>query len=167
KAHAERDRRSRRLQACDVAQNHDHRRQPSKLGAVFVVCQNARRRPATCTSFPRRHSFRWQACDRAHGDDPLLRKRRKRRLTHFQPERIIMTIVSQDEEKIFARRESKARSYCRSFPTVFTKAEGAKLTSADGRTYIDFLAGCSSLNYGHNDPDMKAALIEHIEADGL
>ena len=78
-----------------------------------------------------------------------------------------MTIVSQDEEKIFARRESKARSYCRSFPTVFTKAEGAKLTSADGRTYIDFLAGCSSLNYGHNDPDMKAALIDHIEADGV
>ena len=78
-----------------------------------------------------------------------------------------MTTASTDDEKIFARRESGARSYCRSFPTVFTKAQGATLTSADGQSYIDFLAGCSSLNYGHNDPDMKAALIEHIAADGL
>lgn len=68
---------------------------------------------------------------------------------------------------VYERRESSARSYCRSFPTVFTKASGAKLTGADGREYIDFLAGCSSLNYGHNDPDMKAALIEHITNDGV
>jgi len=69
--------------------------------------------------------------------------------------------------EIYARRESEARSYCRSFPTSFVKAQGSELTDATGRTYIDFLAGCSSLNYGHNDPDMKAALIEHITADGI
>jgi len=68
---------------------------------------------------------------------------------------------------IFNRRESEARSYCRSFDTVFTRARGSELTDAAGRSYIDFLAGCSSLNYGHNDPDMKAALIEHIAGDGL
>src|SRR6056297_3219796 len=68
---------------------------------------------------------------------------------------------------IYTRRESEARSYCRSFPTSFVKAQGSELTDATGRTYIDFLAGCSSLNYGHNDPDMKAALIEHITADGI
>ena len=33
--------------------------------------------------------------------------------------------------------------------------------------HIDFLAGCSSLNYGHNDPDMKAALVEHVAGDGI
>ncbi|HMB12613.1 MAG TPA: aminotransferase class III-fold pyridoxal phosphate-dependent enzyme, partial [Roseovarius sp.] len=68
---------------------------------------------------------------------------------------------------IYTRRESEARSYCRSFPTSFVKAQGSELTDASGRTYIDFLAGCSSLNYGHNDPDMKAALIEHLNADGI
>ncbi|WBU54099.1 diaminobutyrate--2-oxoglutarate transaminase [Paracoccus sp. SCSIO 75233] len=68
---------------------------------------------------------------------------------------------------IFERRESEARSYCRSFPTVFTRASGSVMTDADGRDYIDFLAGCSSLNYGHNDPDMKAALIEHVSQDGI
>ncbi len=68
---------------------------------------------------------------------------------------------------IYARRESEARSYCRSFPVSFVKAQGSELTDVDGKTYIDFLAGCSTLNYGHNDPDMKAALIEHITADGI
>lgn len=71
------------------------------------------------------------------------------------------------EFDIFTRRESEARSYCRSFETVFTKARGAEMTAADGTTYIDFLAGCSSLNYGHNDPDMKEALVDHITGDGI
>ncbi|MHA6326870.1 diaminobutyrate--2-oxoglutarate transaminase [Roseivivax sp. CAU 1753] len=74
------------------------------------------------------------------------------------------TTVSKD---IFERRESEARSYCRSFDTVFAKATGSEMTDTEGRTYIDFLAGCSSLNYGHNDPDMKAALVEHITNDGI
>ncbi|MBC7133741.1 MAG: diaminobutyrate--2-oxoglutarate transaminase [Roseovarius sp.] len=69
--------------------------------------------------------------------------------------------------EIFARRESEARSYCRSFPKSFVSARGSELTDAGGKTYIDFLAGCSSLNYGHNDPDMKSALIAHITADGI
>ena len=68
---------------------------------------------------------------------------------------------------IYTRRESEARSYCRSFPTSFTRASGSEMWDAGGNRYIDFLAGCSSLNYGHNDPDMKAALIAHIEADGV
>ncbi|SDG76256.1 diaminobutyrate--2-oxoglutarate transaminase [Roseospirillum parvum] len=76
------------------------------------------------------------------------------------------TVISAETD-IYARRESAARSYCRSFPASFTQAQGARLTDDQGNTYIDFLAGCASLNYGHNDPDLKAALIEHISADGL
>lgn len=68
---------------------------------------------------------------------------------------------------IFTRRESAARSYCRGMPAVFSRATGAELFDTEGNRYIDFLAGCSSLNYGHNDPDMKAALIDHIAGDGL
>ncbi|WP_375256976.1 diaminobutyrate--2-oxoglutarate transaminase [Citreimonas sp.] len=68
---------------------------------------------------------------------------------------------------IYTRRESEARSYCRSFPTSFNRAKGSEMWDTDGNRYIDFLAGCSSLNYGHNDPDMQAALIEHIQADGI
>lgn len=78
-----------------------------------------------------------------------------------------MTTAKAADTTIFTRRESEARSYCRSFPTVFTKASGAIMTDVQGREYIDFLAGCSSLNYGHNDPDMKSALIDHISRDGI
>ena len=77
------------------------------------------------------------------------------------------TDTSGETKTIFERRESEARSYCRGFPTTFTKASGSHMTDAGGTEYIDFLAGCSSLNYGHNDPDMKAALIEHISNDGI
>ncbi|KPP88053.1 MAG: diaminobutyrate--2-oxoglutarate aminotransferase EctB [Rhodobacteraceae bacterium HLUCCA08] len=71
------------------------------------------------------------------------------------------------ETTIYERRESAARSYCRSMPAVFTHARGSELFDELGTRHIDFLAGCSSLNYGHNDPDMKAALIDHISDDGI
>jgi diaminobutyrate-2-oxoglutarate transaminase len=41
------------------------------------------------------------------------------------------------------------------------------IQDVDGREYVDFLAGCGSLNYGHNDPDMSAELIEHIRGGGI
>jgi len=63
--------------------------------------------------------------------------------------------------------ESAVRSYCRAFPVLFQSARNATLTTEDGAEYTDFLAGCSSLNYGHNDSDMKAALVDHIMADGV
>ena len=78
-----------------------------------------------------------------------------------------MQIQMQDAKSIFTRRESDARSYCRGFPKVFTRAVGSELFDDTGARHIDFLAGCSSLNYGHNDPDMKAALVEHVTGDGI
>ncbi len=68
---------------------------------------------------------------------------------------------------IFERRESRIRSYCRSFPTVFTTARGAELGNAEGRTWIDFLCGAGAVNYGHNPPELKGALISYLEEDGL
>ncbi len=68
---------------------------------------------------------------------------------------------------IFQRRESEIRSYCRSFPTVFERAEGARLFDREGRPYIDFFAGAGALNYGHNPPEMTAALIAYLQADGV
>ncbi|MEP3114514.1 diaminobutyrate--2-oxoglutarate transaminase [Nisaea sp.] len=68
---------------------------------------------------------------------------------------------------VYENVESNVRSYCRSFPVSFTSASGAEITGEDGKTYIDFLAGCSSLNYGHNDEDMKQALLDYITSDGI
>jgi len=68
---------------------------------------------------------------------------------------------------IFNTLESNVRSYCRSFPTVFDKAQGPHLMDENGRRYIDFLSGAGSLNYGHNNPELKKHLIDYLERDGL
>lgn len=70
-------------------------------------------------------------------------------------------------ETIFERRESRVRSYCRAFPEVFRSARGSEMITEDGSRYIDFLAGCSTLNYGHNHPELKQALLDYISADGV
>jgi diaminobutyrate-2-oxoglutarate transaminase len=69
--------------------------------------------------------------------------------------------------EIFERLESEVRGYCRSFPTVFTHARGARLTDENGRGYVDFFSGAGALNYGHNDPAMKEALLRYIADDGI
>ena len=71
------------------------------------------------------------------------------------------------DRAVFARRESAVRGYCRRFDTVFTSARGSLMRDESGREYIDFLAGCAALNYGHNEPAMKEALLRHIGSDGL
>src|SRR5690606_7546512 len=68
---------------------------------------------------------------------------------------------------IFARRESAVCVYARSFPVVFDRARGSYLYDGEGRRYLDFLAGAGSLNYGHNNPVLKQALLDYIAADGI
>jgi diaminobutyrate-2-oxoglutarate transaminase len=69
--------------------------------------------------------------------------------------------------KIFDELESEVRSYARSFPRVFNRASGEYLYDSDGTEFLDFLAGAGTLNYGHNNPLFKQALLEYIEADGI
>ncbi|QDQ83386.1 diaminobutyrate--2-oxoglutarate transaminase [Paraburkholderia megapolitana] len=63
--------------------------------------------------------------------------------------------------------ESSVRTYSRSFPVVFSKARGAEIYSIDGTRYIDFLAGAGTLNYGHNHPVLKEAVIEYFRGDNI
>ena len=67
----------------------------------------------------------------------------------------------------FDRLESGVRSYCRSIPAVFAKAQGPELIDAAGRRYLDFLSGAGSLNYGHNHPALRQALLDYIAEDGV
>ncbi|HEX5314881.1 MAG TPA: aminotransferase class III-fold pyridoxal phosphate-dependent enzyme, partial [Gammaproteobacteria bacterium] len=67
----------------------------------------------------------------------------------------------------FTRLESEVRSYCRSFPVVFTRARGARLHAENGRRYLDFFAGAGALNYGHNHPRLQEALIAYLREDGI
>ena len=68
---------------------------------------------------------------------------------------------------IFQRLESEVRSYCRSYPVIFERAEGARIFDREGRPYIDFFAGAGALNYGHNPPAMQRALIGYLQEGGV
>lgn len=67
----------------------------------------------------------------------------------------------------FEHWESEVRAYCRAFPTVFASASNARQIDEDGRSYIDFFAGAGVLNFGHNNPRLKRAMIDFLAADGV
>ncbi len=69
--------------------------------------------------------------------------------------------------RIFEQLESEVRGYIRSFPAVFDTARGSLLHDEQGKRYIDFFAGAGTLNYGHNNPLISAALIEYLQRDGI
>jgi len=70
-------------------------------------------------------------------------------------------------ENTIDRLESNIRGYVKSFPTVFESAKGSWLTDNKGQRYLDFFAGAGTLNYGHNNPTVKKAILSYIERDGV
>jgi diaminobutyrate-2-oxoglutarate transaminase len=79
----------------------------------------------------------------------------------------VLRKASRQPMEVFERLESQVRSYIRAFPTVFTVARGAFLWDVRGRRYIDFFAGAGALNYGHNEPRLKEALLRYLAEDGV
>ncbi|HZG03195.1 MAG TPA: diaminobutyrate--2-oxoglutarate transaminase [Streptomyces sp.] len=77
-----------------------------------------------------------------------------------------MTLI-QPDLSVFTTLESEVRSYCRGWPTVFDRAQGSRMYDEDGHEYLDFFAGAGSLNYGHNNPVLKRALLDYLERDGV
>jgi ornithine--oxo-acid transaminase len=47
-------------------------------------------------------------------------------------------------------------------PVVIAEADGAWMTDVHGRSYLDFLAGYSALNFGHRHPALVAAAVEQL-----
>ncbi len=78
-----------------------------------------------------------------------------------------MQTIINEPTRVFDKLESEVRSYCRSFPTVFTRAKGYKLWDIDGQEYIDFFAGAGALNYGHNNSRMQEKLVDYITDNGV
>ncbi|HAA57273.1 MAG TPA: diaminobutyrate--2-oxoglutarate transaminase [Myxococcales bacterium] len=71
------------------------------------------------------------------------------------------------QSNTFSALESEVRSYSRAFPCTLQKAQGAEIWDIEGRRFLDFLAGAGSLNYGHNNPQLKQALLDYIESDAI
>ncbi len=69
--------------------------------------------------------------------------------------------------EVFEKKESQVRSYCRKFPILFSHARNAELFSEAGERYIDFFNGAGALNYGHNNPYIKKAVLEYLSEDRI
>jgi diaminobutyrate-2-oxoglutarate transaminase len=50
---------------------------------------------------------------------------------------------------------------------IFERSSGSTMIDEDGTEYIDFFSGAGALNYGHNNPIMKRALLDYIESDAI
>jgi diaminobutyrate-2-oxoglutarate transaminase len=76
-------------------------------------------------------------------------------------------LTEADLPSVFSAVESEVRSYCRNWPTVLTTAKDSWVTDIEGRRYLDFFAGAGALNYGHNNAQLKSALLEYLSGDGI
>ena len=72
-----------------------------------------------------------------------------------------------DDVSPFDELESNVRYYCRRWPAVFTSASGARLVSETGRSYLDFFSGAGALSYGHNNPLLVEAAVDHLRSGRL
>ena len=72
-----------------------------------------------------------------------------------------------DLKKIIEDNESQVRSYCRKFPVVFATAKNSTIYDEQGNAYVDFLAGCGALNYGHNNGEIKSEVIDYLLKDNI
>lgn len=70
-------------------------------------------------------------------------------------------------KQVFETYESEVRSYCRSFPQIFTTAKGSIITGENGVDYLDFFCGAGAVNYGHNNDYIKGRLVDYIQGDGI
>lgn len=68
---------------------------------------------------------------------------------------------------VFSEMESQVRSYCRKFPVEFSKALNSELFTKEGNRYIDFLDMAGSMNYGHNNPYIKKAILDYLSEDSI
>lgn len=70
-------------------------------------------------------------------------------------------------KSVFEQNESSVRSYCRKYPVIFERAKGSYIYDSEGKAYLDFLAGCGALNYGHNNDEIKGAVIDYLMNDNI
>jgi diaminobutyrate-2-oxoglutarate transaminase len=68
---------------------------------------------------------------------------------------------------VFETLESEVRSYCRGWPAVFRTATGSHIYDEQGRAFLDFFAGAGTLNYGHNNPQLKEKLLMYLAENNI
>lgn len=67
----------------------------------------------------------------------------------------------------FEALESTVPFYSRSFPATFSRARGSFMLTEFGQKLIDFSSGAGTLNYGHNNHQIKSAIAKCIASDSV
>src|SRR5579871_2859927 len=71
---------------------------------------------------------------------------------------IVPSSVAVDRALLRRREESVARGVATTHPLFLDRGEGAVVWDVDGRRYIDFVGGIGTLNTGHANPAIVAAI---------
>lgn len=69
--------------------------------------------------------------------------------------------------EIIETMESNVRSYSRHFPMSFTHGRNEIMVDEEGNRYIDFFAGAGTMNFGHNNPYIKGAILAYLKEDRI
>ncbi|WP_283809381.1 aminotransferase class III-fold pyridoxal phosphate-dependent enzyme [Bradyrhizobium pachyrhizi] len=67
----------------------------------------------------------------------------------------------------FEDLESSVLSYSRLLPAIFSRARGSIVLTESGRKFIDFSSCAGTLNYGHNNHQIRAAIAEYLASDSV
>jgi ornithine--oxo-acid transaminase len=71
--------------------------------------------------------------------------------------------MTEGTESLRALSEAHSAHNYHPLPIVIAEAEGAWVTDADGRRYLDMLAAYSALNFGHRHPGLIAAAQRQLD----
>ncbi|WP_247402560.1 MULTISPECIES: aminotransferase class III-fold pyridoxal phosphate-dependent enzyme [unclassified Bradyrhizobium] len=52
-------------------------------------------------------------------------------------------------------------------PVILSRARGSLALTVEGRRIIDFYSGAGSLNYGHNNHQIREAILEYLTSDAV
>ena len=67
-------------------------------------------------------------------------------------------------ERLAAERARWVAAGTAGRPFFVASASGARITDVDGREFIDFVSGIGTVNHGHRDPEIVAAIHAQVDA---
>ncbi|MEV0675791.1 ornithine--oxo-acid transaminase [Actinosynnema sp. NPDC050436] len=73
------------------------------------------------------------------------------------------TVAAPAAQQFIALDEQWSTHNYHPLPIVISHGEGTWVTDVEGRRYLDFLSGYSSLNFGHRHPDLVAAAVAQLD----
>jgi len=76
-----------------------------------------------------------------------------------------MALYERSCKKLAGGAESNIRLF-QPYPLYLTHGRGAYIYDVDGNEYIDCICGMGSIILGHNDPEVRAAVIERVTKGG-